>query len=103
MHVIKVLKEDHAKIETLLEEVAETKENGEGAKEMPFGRLERELIVHTLAEENIFLPHVEDAIDDSKQATAEFFDENAGVLNEAAELIAQSSATAGRSCRRRPA
>jgi hemerythrin superfamily protein len=90
VHVIKVLKEDHARIETLLEEVAETKENGEGANAMLFGRLERELIVHTLAEENIFLPHVEDAIEDSKQATAEFFDENADVLNEAAELIAQS-------------
>ena len=57
--------------------MAETEENGEGVKEALFGRLERELIVHTLAEENIFLPHVEDAIEDSKQATAEFFDENA--------------------------
>jgi Hemerythrin HHE cation binding domain len=90
VHAIKVLKEDHVRIETLLEEVAGSKENGQEAKEALFGRLDRELIVHTLAEENIFLPHVEDAIEDSKKATAEFFDENADVFNEAAELISQS-------------
>lgn len=90
MHVIKVLKEDHARIETLLEELAETKQNGAGDRQTLVERLERELVVHTLAEENIFLPQVEDAIEDSKRATGEFFDENADVLDRAAELISQS-------------
>lgn len=90
MHVVKVLKEDHARIEILLRELAETKENGDGDRQTLVERLERELIVHTLAEENIFLPHVEDAIEDSKKATAEFFDENAHALDRAAELISQS-------------
>jgi hypothetical protein len=89
VHAIKVLKEDHARIETLLKELAET-EDDKGAKDMLFGRLEKELVVHTLAEDNIFLPHVEDAIEDSKKATTEFFNESADVLNEATELIAQS-------------
>jgi hemerythrin superfamily protein len=90
VHVIKVLKEDHVRIETLLEELAETKQNGAGDRQTLVERLERELIVHTLAEENIFLPQVEDAIEDSKRATGEFFDENADVLDRAAELISQS-------------
>jgi hypothetical protein len=90
VHAIKVLKEDHARIKTLLKELAETGEDDKGAKDRLFGRLKKELIVHTLAEDDIFLPHVEDAIEDSKKATTEFFNESADVLNEATELIAQS-------------
>ncbi|MDX6379640.1 MAG: hypothetical protein QOI57_664 [Rubrobacteraceae bacterium] len=90
MHAIKVLKEDHARIETLLKALAETGEDDKGARDRLFGQLEKELIVHTLAEDNIFLPQVEDAIEDSKKATTEFFNESADVLNEATELIAQS-------------
>lgn len=90
MHAIKVLREDHTRIEARLEELAEVGEDDKGIKDGLFERLEKELIVHTLAEENIFLPHVEDAIEDSKKATTEFFDESTDVLEEAAELVAES-------------
>lgn len=90
MHAIKVLREDHARIEILLKKLAEAGEDDTRARDSLFGRLEKELVVHTLAEENIFLPHVEDAIEDSKKATTEFFNESADVLREATELIAQS-------------
>ena len=90
MHAIKVLREDHSRIETLLKELAETREDKRMVRDSLFERLEKELVVHTLTEENIFLPHVEDAIEDSKKATTEFFNESAHVLREATKLIAQS-------------
>jgi hypothetical protein len=89
VHAITVLKEDHARIEGLLKELAEVA-GDRGAKDKLFERLERELIVHTLAEDNVFLPQVEDAIEDSKKATTGFFEESGDVLNEAAELITES-------------
>lgn len=90
MHAIQVLKEDHARIETLLDELTEAKEDDKRAKDRLLGRLEKELIAHTLAEDNIFLPYVNDAIEDSKKATVEFFNESADVLKEASALIAES-------------
>lgn len=90
MHAIKVLEEDHGRIEILLEELSQTAEEATQAKGRLFERLEKELIVHILAEDNIFLPHVEDAIEDSKKVTTEFFNQNADVLREAAELISAS-------------
>lgn len=85
MHAIKVLREDHARIEGLLEELA-----GQETNSSHFERLERELVVHMLAEDYVFLPHVEDAIEDSKKTTAEFFDHDADVLEEATGLISAS-------------
>lgn len=87
MHAIKVLREDHARIEALLEEVAEA---GEATRAGPFERLEKELTIHTIAEDNVFLPQVEEAVEDSKRTTAEFFDDAADVLGEAARLVAAS-------------
>lgn len=89
MHAIKVLKEDHDRIEILLKELAETREDDKIAKDRLFEQLEKELTVHTIAEDNIFLPHVEDAIEDGKKVTTEFF-ESAGVFVEATELVAES-------------
>ncbi len=87
MHAIRVLKEDHERIEGLLDELS-AGTNGGGNRIL--GRLERELVVHMLAEDNIFLPQVEDAIEDSEKTTAEFFDRDADVLAEAAGLISAS-------------
>ena len=69
MHAIRVLEEDHDRIENLLERLAET--NGSQDRARLSERLENELLVHTLAEDNIFLPHVEEAIEDSEKTTAE--------------------------------
>lgn len=85
LHATEVLREDHARIEGLLEELA-----GQETRSGHFERLERELVVHMLAEDNVFLPQVEDAIEDSKKTTAEFFDRDADVLEEAAGLISES-------------
>jgi hypothetical protein len=86
VHAIRVLEEDHDRIENLLERLAET--NGSQDRARLSERLENELLVHTLAEDNIFLPHVEEAIEDSEKTTAEFFGANTDALLEAAALVA---------------
>lgn len=85
MHAIKVLREDHARIETLLEELAGGDQVAETSE-----RVKKELVVHILAEDNVFLPQVEDAIEDSRQATGEFFGGDPEVLAEASGLLASS-------------
>jgi hemerythrin superfamily protein len=83
MHAIEVLKEDHARIETLFDELA----GGGPAAELS-ERLSKELVVHTLAEDNIFLVHVGEAIEDSRRTTGEFFDGDPEVLAEASGQVA---------------
>ena len=93
MHAIRVLEEDHARIETLLGELAGA---GEAARAELSARLTRELVVHTIAEDNIFLPHVEEAIEDSKRTSEEFFDGDPAVLAEASRLVTESYEHNGR-------
>lgn len=70
MHAIKVLREDHDRISALLDRLA-----GDNANDPRlFELLERELTVHTLAEDNVFLPQVREAIEDSRRTTEEFSD-----------------------------
>jgi hypothetical protein len=88
VHAITVLEEDHTRIETLLEELANTADPQ--ASTALFGRLEKELLVHTLAEESIFFPHVEDAIEDIRSTTDSLTAESAKDLDEASELVATS-------------
>lgn len=88
MHAITVLEEDHARVETLLEELAGTDDLRTRAA--LFGRLEQELVVHTLAEENIFLPHVQDAIEDVGGTLDSLNGERYEDLDEASGLIATS-------------
>jgi hemerythrin superfamily protein len=88
VHAITVLEEDHTRIETLLEELANTADPQ--ASTALFGRLEKELLVHTLAEESIFFPHVEDAIEDIRSTTDSLTAESAKDLDEASELLATS-------------
>jgi hemerythrin superfamily protein len=83
MHAIEVLKEDHARIETLFDELA-----GGGPVTELSERLSRELVVHTVAEDNIFLVHVGEAIEDSRRTTGEFFDGDPEVLAEASGQVA---------------
>lgn len=88
MHAITVLEEDHVRIETLLEALANATDPQASAAF--FGRLEKELVVHTLAEESIFLPHVEDAIEDVKRTTNTVSGDSVEDLDEASELLATS-------------
>lgn len=88
LHAIRVLEEDHERINALLEELSEA-EAGEARRRL-FERLAEDLSVHLTAEDNIFLPQTADAIEDSERATRSFFDESAGVLREASGLIAAS-------------
>ncbi len=86
MHAVRVLREDHERITALLGRLA-----GEDAKDPRlFDLLEREITVHVLAEDNVFLPQVEEAIEDSRRTTQEFFDGNAEALAGAAESIAEA-------------
>ena len=88
MHAIKVLEEDHARIEALLEELAAT--DAVRNRAALFEKLADELTIHAIAEDNVFFPHVEEAVEDSRRATAEFFEENAEVLGETEGLISSS-------------
>lgn len=82
MHAVKVLREDHDRISTLVDRLA-----GESDPRI-FDLLERELTVHVLAEDNVFLPQVEEAIEDSRRTTQEFFAGEADALAGAVESIA---------------
>lgn len=84
MHAVKVLREDHDRISTLVGRLAE--ENDPRL----FDLLKRELTVHVLAEDNVFLPQVEEAIEDSRRTTQEFFAGEADTLAGAAESIAEA-------------
>lgn len=81
MHAVKALREDHARIEEMIEGLV----GGQGADRKLFERLKGELTVHTLAEDNIFLPQVEDAIEDSRRTIVGLLDRD--VLEEAEGLI----------------
>lgn len=83
MHAIAVLREDHDRISTLLNRLA-------ADDPQHYELIERELTVHILAEDNIFLPQVEEAIEDSRRTTGEFFDGEVEVLDGAAEAIAEA-------------
>ncbi len=87
MHAIKVLEEDHERIGALF---GEWNRAGAADKAWLFDRLERELVIHTVAEDNVFLPQVEEAIEDSRRTSAEFFDSEAEELREAKEAISAS-------------
>lgn len=82
MHAIKVLREDHARIRALLDRLS-----GDGHDPRLMELLERDLGVHILAEDNIFLPQVKDALEDSRKATEEFFANGSGAPSKADEAV----------------
>ena len=84
MHAIKVLKEDHDRLSALLDKLSEG-----GDDPRLFELLERELTVHILAEYNVFLPQVDEAIEDSRKTAEEFFDEESDALAGATETMAK--------------
>ena len=84
MHALKVLREDHDRIEGLLEGLSR---NGGGAKDHLFERLEGELSVHVIAEDNVFLPQVEDAVEDGRRTSGEFFGDD-GTFGRVVETVA---------------
>ncbi len=90
MHAIQVLREDHARIAALFKQLTGTDAQNVQDETRLFERLENELTVHILAEDKVFLPHVEEAIEDSKRATDTFFEQSADVLEEASGLIQAS-------------
>ncbi|MGH3148161.1 MAG: hypothetical protein ACRDTR_20445 [Rubrobacter sp.] len=87
MHAIRVLEEDHERIEALFVELSRA---DAANKARLFDRLERELVIHTIAEDNVFLPQVEEALEDSRRTSAEFFESEAEELREANGLISAS-------------
>lgn len=91
VHAIKVLEEDHARLEGLLYELADA---GEAARTRLSERFAKEMVVHTIAEDHVFLPQVEEAIEDSKRMTEEFFD--GAILAEASGLVAETYEHNGR-------
>lgn len=90
MHAIKVLGEDHQRISTLLGKLSTVSDASIQERARLLERLQNDLLVHVLAEDNVFLPQVADAVEDSRQATSAFFENGADRLMEAVELIAAS-------------
>ncbi|HEX6711695.1 MAG TPA: hemerythrin domain-containing protein [Rubrobacter sp.] len=93
VHAIRVLEEDHARIEALLNELTCA---GEASRAKLSERIARELVVHTTAEDYVFFPHVEEAVEDSNLATEQFFDGDPELLTEASRLLARSYEHNGR-------
>jgi hemerythrin-like domain-containing protein len=56
MDAIKLLKEDHKKVKTLLKELDSTTERGIKTREELFGKISSEMQVHETIEEEIFYP-----------------------------------------------
>lgn len=90
MHAITVLQEDHKRIRALFEQLDAVGPEASGEKVSLFERLGNHLLVHLVAEDNIFLPQVEDAVEESKQTTSEFFEQSASVLAEISDLTVAS-------------
>lgn len=90
MHAVEVLREDHARISALFRALDATDPSDRQARAGLFERLEKELTVHVSAADNIFLPQVEEALEDSKRVTSEFFEESADVLAGAFDLAASA-------------
>ncbi len=90
MHAITVLQEDHERILALFEELDAVGPEASGEKVRLLEQFGNHLLVHVIAEDNIFLPQVEDAVEESKQTTSEFFEQSASVLVEVSELTAAS-------------
>jgi hypothetical protein len=84
VHAIRVLEEDHARVEALLSELSGA---DEATRTTLSKRLAGELVVHTIAEDNVFLPQVEEAIEEDERMSEEYFDED--TLAEATSLIAE--------------
>ena len=82
MHAIEVLREDHDRISSLLERLS-----GNGGDPRLLDLLEKEITVHTLAEDNVFLPQVGEAVEDSRRTTEEFFEGESEALAGAMEII----------------
>lgn len=87
MHAIRVLREDHERVSTLLGALSAAEPGTVQDKTRAFGRLEGQLSAHILAAKNVFLPHTEEAIADSRSATSEFFTESASVFADAEEQM----------------
>ncbi|HKH12365.1 MAG TPA: hypothetical protein VKA73_14580 [Rubrobacter sp.] len=82
MHAVEVLREDHDRIAALVGRLALAEEDDPRL----FDLLRSELTVHLLAEDNVFLPQVEEAIEDGLRAMRGFFDGDA--LAGSGEIIA---------------
>jgi hypothetical protein len=85
VHATKVLKEDHDRIAALLHRL----EGDDREAPRLLDLLEKEITVHTLAEDNVFLPQVEEAVEDARR-TGEVSDGQVDALEGAEEAIADA-------------
>ena len=72
--LFKLLKDDHAKVMELFEEVEENGSSGESAKEI-FSQIQKELQIHMEGEEKYFYPILEKH-EEAKQEVLEGFEEH---------------------------
>jgi hypothetical protein len=85
VHAIKVLKEDHDRIAALLHRLGADEADAPSL----FDLLEKEITVHIQAEDNVFLPQVEEAFEDARR-TGGFSNGQVEALAGAEEAIADA-------------
>lgn len=79
MNAIDLLKEDHRKMEKLLDELESTTEQGTRTREELFSRIKKEMEVHEALEEDIFYPALKQH-SEAKQVVLEGYEEH-GVVD----------------------
>jgi len=85
MNAFNLLKADHKKVADILEKLDATSERALKTREELFTKLKRELDLHSMIEETIFYPVLEEA-DETHEITLEAFEEHALVKQLLEEL-----------------
>ena len=71
MNVLKLLKEDHSKVQTLFEKIDQSGKSSYEKKRELFDKIRRELQIHSRAEEEIFYPAIKAFNRDGRKLVSE--------------------------------
>ena len=85
MDVFALLKADHERVAGMLEKIAETTERAVKGREEAFTRVKAELELHTLIEEEVFYPALEEA-EETRDIVLEAYEEHRLVKQLLSEL-----------------
>ena len=85
MDVFALLKADHERVAGMLEKIAETTERAVKGREETFTRVKAELDLHTLIEEQVFYPALEEA-EETRDLVLEAYEEHRLVKQLLSEL-----------------
>jgi hemerythrin superfamily protein len=92
MDVLELLKEDHQRVASLLEQVEKTTERAEKTREELFTKIMNELTLHAELEEQLFYPEIEQQ-EETREITLEAYEEHRLVKQLLAELSSEAKNT----------